>query len=178
MIINLVYLFFSGFVFFFKKYQYRLYTSAIQRFWRRSLIIFWAIESTLFITFIYLILNANQEPVYMYDNVQVFKTHFYSWRFFLSKVILSTLLIILTYMLMLSLRWNTFSKTNNFVLLITVLILYLTWLEFYQLFHLMNCYGTTNWVYDFTEHLWNLEVEFKRTRIVNHYVTIGLVAKF
>ena len=42
----------------------------------------------------------------------------------------------------------------------------------------MNCYGTTNWVYDFTEHLWNLEVEFKRTRIVNHYVTIGLVAKF
>ena len=144
MIINLVYLFFSGFVFFFKKYQYRLYTSAIQRFWRRSLIIFWAIESTLFITFIYLILNANQEPAYMYDNVQVFKTHFYSWRFFLSKVILSTLLIILTYMLMLSLRWNTFSKTNNFVLLITVLILYLTWLEFYQLFHLMNCYGTTN----------------------------------
>ena len=42
----------------------------------------------------------------------------------------------------------------------------------------MNCYGTTNWVYDFSEHLWNLELEFKRTRIVNHYVTIGLVAKF
>lgn len=175
---SLFYLFISGFVFFIKKYQYRLYTSAIQRFWRRSLIIFWAIEGFLFAIFFYLILNANQEPVYMYDNVQVFKTHFYSWRYFLVKIILSSLLIILTYMLMLSLRWNTFVKTNNIVLFITVIILYITWLEFYQLFHLVNCYGTTNWVYDFNDHLWNLEVEFKRTRIVNHYVTIGLIAKF
>jgi len=175
---SLFYLFISGFVFFIKKYQYRLYTSAIQRFWRRSLIIFWVIEGFLFIIFFYLILNANQEPVYMYDNVQVFKTHFYSWRYFIVKIILSSFLIILTYMLMLSLRWNTFVKTNNIVLFITVIILYITWLEFYQLFHLVNCYGTTNWVYDFNDHLWNLEVEFKRTRIVNHYVTIGLIAKF
>jgi hypothetical protein len=51
-------------------------------------------------------------------------------------------------------------------------------MEFYQLFHLMCCYGNISWVYDFGEHLWNLELEFKRTRIVNHYVTIGLIAKF
>ena len=37
---NMFYLFISGFVFFIKKYQYRLYTSAIQRFWRRTLMIF------------------------------------------------------------------------------------------------------------------------------------------
>lgn len=175
---NMFYLLISGFVFFIKKYQYRLYTSAIQRFWRRTLIIFWAIEACLFICFIYLIFNANQEPVHMYDNVQIYKTHFYSWRFFLVKVLLSTLLIVFTYMLLLSVKWNTFTKTNNLVLFITVILLYISWLEFYQLFHLMNCYGTANWVYDFSEHLWNLELEFKRTRIVNHYVTIGLVAKF
>ena len=152
--------------------------TAIQRFWRRSLIIFWAIEGCLFVTFLYLILNANQEPVYVYDNVQVFKTHFYSWRFFLPKIISSTIMILFTYLLLLSLRWNTFTKSNNLVIVITVVFLYVLWLEFYQFFHLMNLYGTTNWVYDFTEHLWNLETEFKRTRIVNHYVTIGLVAKF
>jgi len=172
------YLLISGFVFFVKKYQYRLYTSAIQRFWRRTLIIFWAIEASLFTCFVYLIFNANQEPVHMYDNIQIYKTHFYSWRFFLVKVILSTLLIVFTYMLLLSVKWNTFTKTNNLVLFVTVILLYISWLEFYQLFHLMNCYGTSNWVYDFSEHLWNLELEFKRTRIVNHYVTIGLVAKF
>ena len=175
---NMFYLLLSGFVFFIKKYQYRLYTSVIQRFWRRTLIIFWAIEASLFTCFVYLIFNASQEPIHVYDNIQIYKTHFYSWRFFLVKIILSSLLIVFTYMLLLSVKWNTFTKTNNLVLFITVILLYVAWLEFYQLFHLMNCYGTTNWVYDFSEHLWNLELEFKRTRIVNHYVTIGLVAKF
>jgi hypothetical protein len=175
---NMFYLFISGFVFFFKKYQYRLYTSAIQRFWRRSLMVFWIIEGTLFSVFVYLIFNSSQEPIHMYDNIQVYKTHLYSWRFFLPKVIISTFIIVLTYILLLSLKWNTFTKTNNFVLVITVLILYVAWLEFYQLFHLMNSYGVSNWVYDFSEHLWNLELEFKRTRIINHYLTIGLVAKF
>lgn len=175
---NMFYLLMSGFVFFIKKYQYRLYTSAIQRFWRRTLIIFWAIEGTLFTVFVYLIFNASQEPIYVYDNIQIYKTHFYSWRFFLVKIILSSLLIIFTYIFLLSVKWNTFTKTNNLALVITLLLLYIAWLEFYQLFHLMNCYGTANWVYDFSEHLWNLELEFKRTRIVNHYVTIGLVAKF
>ena len=175
---NMFYLLFSGFVFFIKKYQYRLYTSVIQRFWRRTLMIFWMIEGSLFAVFVYLIFNASQEPVYVYDNIQVYKTHFYSWRYFLVKIISSSLIIILTYILLLSVKWNTFTKSNNIALFITVILLYIAWLEFYQLFHLMNCYGTSNWVYDFSEHLWNLELEFKRTRIVNHYVTIGLVAKF
>lgn len=140
--------------------------------------VFWIIEGSLFSVFVYLIFNSSQEPVHMYDNLQVYKTHLYSWRFFLPKVITSTFIIVLTYLLLLSLKWNTFSKVNNFVLLITVLLLYIAWLEFYQLFHLMNSYGVSNWVYDFSEHLWNLELEFKRTRIVNHYLTIGLVAKF
>jgi hypothetical protein len=175
---NMFYLLISGFVFFIKHYQYRLYTSVIQRFWRRTLIIFWAIEGSLFTCFFYLIINASQEPIYMYDNIQIYKTHFYSWRYFLSKIFLSALVIVLVYILLLSIKWNTFTKTNNIALLITVILLYISWLEFYQLFHLMNCYGNSNWVYDFSEHLWNLELEFKRTRIVNHYVTIGLVAKF
>ena len=175
---NMFYLLFSGFVFFIKKYQYRLFTSVIQRFWRRTLFIFWAIEGSLFAVFVYLIFNSSQEPINVYDNIQIFKTHFYSWRYFMSKIFLSTLLILLVYLLLLSIKWNTFTKTNNIAFFITVILLYVAWLEFYQLFHLMNCYGSANWVYDFSEHLWNLELEFKRTRIANHYVTIGLVAKF
>ena len=91
---------------------------------------------------------------------------------------MSTLLIVFTYLLLLTTKWNTFSKVNNVAFIITLILLYMTWLEFYQFFHLMNCYGIADWVYDFSEHLWNLELEFKRTRIVNHYVTICLIAKF
>ena len=178
LILNMVYLLISGFVFFFKKYQYRLYTSSIQRFWRRTLIIFWLIEASLFVVFIYLTLNASQEPIHVYDNIQIYKTHFYSWRYFLVKIMMSTLLIVFTYLLLLTTKWNTFSKVNNVAFIITLILLYMTWLEFYQFFHLMNCYGIADWVYDFSEHLWNLELEFKRTRIVNHYVTICLIAKF
>lgn len=168
----------SGFVWFFKKYQYRYFTGSIQRFWRRSFIIFWAIEGFLFLIFVYLTLNANQEPVFMYDNSQVYKTHLFSWRYFLIKIFPSTLLIIFSYFILLSLKWNTFSKSNFLVLLVTIILLYIMWQEFYQFFHIMSFYGNLNWVYDSEDHLWNLEVEFRRTRIVNHYVTIALVAKF
>jgi len=178
LLLNMFYLLISGFVFFIKRYQYRLYTSIIQRFWRRTLILFWVIEATTFITFFYLTVNANQEPVYMYDNSQLYKTHFYSWRYFLLKIIPNTIIILLTYFLLLSLKWNTFSKSSNVSLIITVLLLYVTWAEFYQLFHLLNHYGTLYWIYDLDEHLWNLEIEFRRTRIVNHYATICLIAKF
>lgn len=177
-LLNFAYLLLSGFVFFIKKYQYRLYTSAIQRFWRRTLVIFWLIEISLFSVFIYLVFNASQEPMYVYDTIQIYKTHLYSWRSFLLKVILLTIIIVFLYLLLLAQKWNSFSKNNNIVSVITIILLYLSWLEFYQMFHLMNSYGVTNWVYDYTEHLWNLEIEFKKTRIVNHYVTIGLIAKF
>ena len=168
----------SGFVFFVKKYQYRYFTSSLQRFWRRSFIIFWAIEGFLFTIFIYLTLNSNQEPVFMYDNSQVYKTHLFSWRYFLIKIFPSTLLIIFSYFILLSLKWNVFSKSNFLCLLVTALLGYIMWQEFYQFFHLMSFYGNLNWVYDVEEHLWNLEVELRRTRITNHYVTICLVAKF
>ena len=175
---NMVYLLISGFVFFIKKYQFRLFTSAIQRFWRRTLILFWLIEASLFVVFIYLTFNASQEPMHVYDYIQTYKTHLYSWRYFLVKIFSSTLLIVFSYLLLLALKWNSFTKINNIAFIITILLLYVTWLEFYQMFHLMNSYGATYWVYDMVDHLWNLELDFKRTRIVNHYVTICLVAKF
>lgn len=178
LVASLFYLLISGFVFFFKKYQYRYYTTAIQRFWRRTLIIFWAIEGCLFLVFFYLTVNANQEPIYMYDNIQFYKTHLFSWRFFLLKILPTIIIIIITYFTILSLNFFTFTKISNMVLLITVIILFIAWSEFYQFFHLLNYYGTLNWVYDIEDHLWNLEAEFKRTRIINHYTTICLVAKF
>ena len=168
----------SGFVFFIKKYQYRYFTSSIQRFWRRSFILFWAIEGFLFCIFLYLTINSNNEPVFMYDNSQVYKTHLFSWRYFLIKIFPATLLIIFSYFVLLSLKWNIFSKSNFLCLLITILLLFIMWQEFYQFFHILSYYGNLNWVYDMEEHLWNLEVEFRRTRIVNHYVTIVLAAKF
>lgn len=168
----------SGFVFFLKKYRFSKFTSSIQRFWRRSFMIFWLIESFLFLIFIYLTLNANNESTFMYDNSQIYKNHLFSWRWFLLKIFPLTLLVLFSYIFLITFKWLHFSKINLFLLLFTLLLLYVLWLEFYQFYFILNFYGSLNWIYDSTDHLWILESDFKKTRIVNHYVTIAIIAKF
>jgi len=168
----------SGFVFFIKKYQFTRFTSAIQRFWRRSYILFWLIESCLLIVFFYLTINASQESIYMLDQVQVFKTHLFSWKSFLPKLYISTFLIILGYLTLLNIKWNFFKKQIPFIISITVLLTYMLWIEFYQIYHVSNFYSNLFWSYDVEEKLWSLESDVRRTRIVNHYVMILFILKF
>jgi len=178
LIIMFLYWLLSGFVFFIKKYQYSKFTSVIQRFWKRSYILFWVIESGIFLVFFYLTLNASEEPVYMYDQAKLFKTHLFSWRYFILKLIPVVTLIMLSYYLLLSLRWNVFSKQSPVLLAITLLLIYVFWLEFYQFFHIINFYGNWAWVYDYDEFLWNLDIEVRRTRLANNMIVICLLAKF
>lgn len=168
----------SGFVFFFKKYQYGKYTTAVQRFWRRSYILFWMIEGGTFLVFLYLTINSSQESFYMYDQISIFKTHLYSWKFFLLKIFPIIVLILSTYMLILSLKWNIYSKHSLLLLILTMFLTYMVWLEFYQFFHVLNFYGNLNWIYDIDDHSWSLELEPRRTRIVNHYVMLLFILKF
>jgi len=168
----------SGFVFFIKKYQYGKYTSSIQRFWKRSYILFWLLETCLLLVFVYLTFTASQESFYMFDQIQVYKTHLFSWRLFILKNIPVIFLISLVYFLILTLKWNTFSKHSIWLLTATFLLTYIIWIEFYQFYHIVNFYGNLNWVYDFDEKVWNLELETRRTRIVNNYVMLLLILRF
>lgn len=178
LVIMFLYWLISGFVFFIKKYQFSKFTSVIQRFWKRSYIIFWSLESGVFIIFFYLTLNASAEPVYMYDQMKLYKTHLFSWRYFIPKLIFPLSLIIFGYYLKNILKWNTFSKQIIIILFITFMLIYIVWLEFYQFFHIINYYNTYLWKFSEKDLLWILDKEIKRTRIVNNYVTICLLAKF
>lgn len=168
----------SGFVFFFKKYQFGKYTTAIQRFWRRSYILFWLIEGGTLLVFLFLTLNSSQESFYMFDQINIFKTHLYSWKFFFIKLFPIVVLIVVTYLLMVSLKWNLYSKHSIWLLLLTFFLTYTVWLEFYQFFHVLNFYGNLNWIYDVDDHSWSLEIEPRRTRIVNHYINLLILLKF
>lgn len=114
----------SGFVFFIKKYQFGKYTSSIQRFWRRSYIIFWLLEGCLFLVFFYFTVNASSEPIYMFDQIQIFKTRLFSWRSFMLKLLPITFLIVIGYIYLLSIRWVVFSKNIIFLLLLTAVLTY------------------------------------------------------
>ena len=168
----------SGFVFFFKKYQFGKYTTSIQRFWRRSYILFWLLEGATFGVFLFLTINSSQESFYMFDQINVFKTHLYSWKFFFAKLFPLVILIVLTYFLMVSLKWNLFSKHSSVLLVLTLFLTYTVWLEFYQFYHVLNFYGNLNWVYDVDDHSWSLEQDPRRTRIVNHYINLLFILKF
>jgi hypothetical protein len=173
-----IYWLLSGFVFFVKKYQFGRFTSVIQRFWKRTYIIFWLIEVGTFSVFFYLTLNASSEPVYMYDQIKIYKSHLFSWRFFLLKLIPSTLVILLSYYLLLSLKWNLFNKQNSIMLTITLLLLYILWLEFYQFFHIISFFGNINWSFDYDEYIWSLDIDARRTRLANNYIAVCLLLKF
>lgn len=168
----------SGFVFFIKKYQYSKFTSSIQRFWRRTLSYFWLVEFYLIGIFLWMLLNASQEPIFMFDQISIFKTHHFSWKLFLLKIVPVILLILLTYILMISLKWSTFSKNSVLLLSVTLLMLYVFWCEFYQFFHVVNFYGNLNWSFDSDENLWTLELESRKTRTLNTYVSFCLMVKF
>lgn len=178
LVIMFLYWLVSGFVFFFKKYQFSKFTSVIQRFWKRSYIIFWCIESGVFLIFFYLTLNASEEPLYAYDQMKLYKEHLFSWRMFILKLIPLLTLIALGYYLKNLLKWNVFNKQVIFVLIITLILLYIVWLEFYQFYHIINYYNTYNWKFVEKNSSWLLDKELKRTRIANNYVTICLLAKF
>jgi len=178
LVLNVGYWLISGFVFFIKKYKYNRFTSAIQRFWRRSFIIFWLIESSLFVVFIYLLFNASQEQVFAFDLIQLNKTRLYSWKFFIYKSFFVVLIIIMSYFVLVCAKWNTFSKLIIIVFAITATLTYVFWLEFYQFFYVLNWYGEISWFFDSEDKVWYAESVFKRARIVNHYTTICVIAKF
>lgn len=177
-IVMFLYWLMSGFSFFLKKYKTSKFTTVIQRFWRRSYILFWLIETSVFVTFLYLTINSSQEPFYMFDQVKFFKTHLFSWRYFLLKIIFIALLIVLSSFCLLNLKWNIFSKQSTIFFFITLFLTYIVWIEFYQFIHVINFYGYLIWNFDSDDRIWVLDVEFRRTRLVNNYVALCLLAKF
>ena len=178
MLFGVFYWLFSGFTFFLKKYQYRYFTSSLQRFWKRCYAIFWMLEFFTFSVFCYLTMMGSQEPFLMYDNAQIFKTHLFSWRYFILKIFMSTVLIIFTYFLIIAAKWTTISKLDVFLMLITFILVYMVWVEFYQFFHVISYYGNLVWKLSEDTNYWYLETDYKKTRINNHFMTICLMAKF
>ena len=168
----------SGFIFFFKKYQYSKFTSVVQRFWKRSLILFWLIEGGLLFVFLFLTLNSGNYLYNVVDQTQLFKTHLFSWKLFLLKIFPTTFLLLLTYVFLLNNKWQPLNKNIFFIIPITCLLLYVIWVEFYQFYHVMNFYTSTNWEYETLDKQWVVKTDTRRSSQTNHLVSILLILKF
>lgn len=150
----------------------------MHRYWRRTFSIFWLLEGFLFLVFLYLTMFANQEPFFGYDNIQAFKDLAYPWRIFMQEAVsLIFIIAILRYSLV-RLKDMTTTKIYITVLTVTVLLLVTTWSEFYQFFYTLNHYNSVDWTYDEESFTWSMEPETKKTRVLLHFITMCIVAKF
>jgi hypothetical protein len=172
------YLLISGFIFFFKKYRFSKYTTSMNRFWRRAFSIFWLLEGFLFLIFMYLVLFSSQDPFFMYDNQQAYKDFTYSWRDFIYESAFVLIIIISLYKFQIRLKDMTSTKVLFILLFVTAILVALSWLEFYQFYYTVTHYNGIDWVYDDELNSWLIEPEVKKTRIMLHFITICLIAKF
>lgn len=172
------YLLISGFVFFLKKYRYSKYTTAMHRYWRRTLSIFWLLEGFLFCVFLYLAIFSSQEPFFGYDNPQFMKDFTYPWRLFTQETSMLIFIIIITRYALVRLKDIAPFKLYTIILTVTLLFLSMAWGEFYQFYYILNHYNALDWVFDEDTGTWSLDYETKKTRILLHFITICVIAKF
>jgi hypothetical protein len=173
-----IYLLVSGFVYFVKKLTFSKYTDALQRFWKRTFSLFWLIEGGLFVVFIYFTLNASSEVFYGYDSQSFVKLHLGSLRLFFFKLCLINVILVLTNYLLVVCQTNNEDTIFSLYLLISIIIAYVTWLEFYQFYIYLQSAGYYSWFFSLDSYEFSLDPEIKRSRITNNFVLICAIAKF
>lgn len=168
----------STFNFFVKRYRYAKYTSAIQRFWKRAFMCFWMIEGFLFMIFFYYLLNASSEPYFMYDTYGLYINHLLPIKPFLFNSFLVVLTLNILMFLLINTKYVGLKKNTCLLLLVTLVLLYLLFVESYQFYYLVNFYSEYTWSFSEDEGIWELDFDIPRTRNKNHYITLIIVAKF
>lgn len=168
----------SGFNFFLKRYRFGKFTSAIQRFWKRTNICFWAVEGFLFVLYFFYYLNSSQEPLYMYDTSnlsQDFTLNLTTGYFnFLN---LSVIILVLYTLIMLN-QFFAWNQLNVMILITTVYILKLFFIESYQFYYLLSTFYETTWVLNEDGNTWNMQLENPKYRTKLYYYSMCLIAKY
>ena len=175
---NIFFWLMSGFNFFIKRGRFGKFTSALQRFWKRAFTAFWAIEGFLFCLFFYYFLNASQEPLYMFDRVNLLNDFTLNLQSgFFNTFLLSVILYgcqALTLLL-------SNKRVNQAIVLVIILsfgVFYLFYLESYQVYYILTAFNDLNWIFNEETNSWTIELESIKVRTKHYYFTLCVIAKF
>lgn len=168
----------SIFVFLFKRSLYTSYTVVIQRYWKRALYLFWALELFLFSIYIYLILVAPTEVEWLLDQPQLFSSKWWSGNIFFSKLIVILAAIIL-------LTAAQYALFNGNQMWLYSLIATISWLvssvlysDLFQTYAYSVFFSGLSWSFDVESSIWSLEVSMGKTRVVTQYIFLITILKF
>jgi len=177
-VLVIFYILMSTFNNFLNKYKYGKFTSAIQRFWKRTGMTFWLIEGFLFLLFFYYFLNSSQEPLYMFDYSNLNQELLIQLKTSYKTLILLSLAIYLSYILILQNNYLNYYQNILFLSLISLIIIYTLYIESYQFVYIITYYTDKNWNFDSTSQLWVLELEQNNIRVKQQYFILCLIAKY
>lgn len=173
-----VYWFVSIFLFLFKKTLYGKFTSVIQRFWKRTLYLFWGLELFLFSIFLFLVLNCASEVEWLFDQPQLFKSYYINCvSFFLMGFIVLVPVLLLTVLQYFSLHYSHFFKNITVVFLLALTTLLLLE-EFYQVFLTSVFYTDSTLVFNKEKVFWGWDDSHIKRRTIQHHYFLLLVLKF
>ena len=168
----------SGFNFFLRRYRFGKFTSAIQRFWKRTNMCFWLIEGFLFLIFFYYYINSSQEPTYMYDTTSVTTDYLFSLTAYYFNMLFLVIIIFLLYYIILQSTVLTYIQILVGLFLLSFIIFYIFCIESYQVYYVLTAFREITWVYDTEELIWRCDLEAPRVRNKQQYLFMCLIAKY
>lgn len=168
----------SGFNFFLKRYKYGKFTSAIQRFWKRTNTYFWLIEGFLMLLFFYYYLNSSQEPLYMYDFSSLNQEYLVSGNVIATNVIILSLVLYFMHFTMLRINSNNTNQLKLYILIISLFIFSSFFIETYQFYYVLSTFSERIWLFNEDENIWSVETDSPTLRTKHHYLLVCLIAKY
>ena len=176
----LYYLLMSTFNSFLVKYRYGKYTSAIQRFWKRTGIVFWLIEGFLFFLFFYYFLNSSQEPMFMQDYSNLNQEFVVQLKTSYRNLILLSSTIYGCFILILSLNYINYVQSILILILISLEVLYMLYVESYQFVYTVLVFSEDEWILEDEAEgfFWLLDLDVSNVRVKHQYFILCLVAKY
>lgn len=168
----------SGFNFFLKRYRFGKFTSAIQRFWKRTNAYFWLIEGFLFLLFFYYYLNSSQEVYYMFDESNLNQTQLLSVNaFYMANITLIILIVYSTYVLI-NLNSYQFKQLLAHLTIITCGLIFMFLTECYQFYYIITMFYESTWEYLGSDGVWQLNIDSPKLRTKQQYFILALIAKY
>jgi hypothetical protein len=168
----------SGFNFFLKRYKYGKFTSAIQRFWKRTNVYFWLIEGFLMLLFFYYYLNSSQEPSYMYDFSSLNQEYLISSQIVLTNVVFLSLVLYFIQFTLLRVNSNHINQINLYILIISIFIFNSFFVETYQFYYVLSTFSERVWNFNEEDNIWAIEIDTPTLRTKNQYLLVCLIAKY
>lgn len=166
----------NSFNFLYKKAQYTTYTRIIQRFWKRSLYLFWLIECYLFATYLFLTIITPQEVLYLMDSIWLYYSYTNNLKLYFTNIFNVIILILFFNIIILMHKYNIKFYFMYFIVLIQLLFILQD--DFFQLYYINQYYTYIGWTFNKDSNVWNLEVNTLKIRTYIHYLYLLIFLKF